>query len=155
MELREMLPDGSYADVVATVRQANEHMTLATARRVVDEALKYVCAASKNPGVYVQPSNVVDEGWHALILHTAPYAELCEKLGRFVDHYPERPGPGRYDPEAMERTVALLQDAGLKPDRALWTEADKALVPVSANCSHTPKPGGCGPIRPGKCGTHG
>ncbi len=31
----------------------------------------------------------------------------------------------------------------------------EALVPVEANCSHTPKPGGCGPINPGNCATHG
>lgn len=103
----------------------------------------------------ITPSRVVDEGWHTLILHTDPYAKMCERLGRFVHHYPERPGPERYDPHALARTMALIQQAGHSVDSELWTGPAEALVPVAANCSHTPKPGGRGPINPGECATHG
>lgn len=40
------------------------------------------------------------------------------------------------------------------PDHELWTGPIRALVSVAANCSHTPIPGGCGPINPGGCASH-
>ncbi|MFE9372504.1 glycine-rich domain-containing protein [Streptomyces sp. NPDC006711] len=96
-------------------------MSEATAERIVTEALKYVAAAAKFPTVPIQPSKVVDEGWHALILHTRLYARLCEGLGHFVNHFPERPGPERHDPNVLTRTVALLEQAGFTVDAELWT----------------------------------
>ncbi|MFE2283110.1 hypothetical protein ACFXDJ_02885 [Streptomyces sp. NPDC059443] len=66
-----------------------------------------------------------------------------------------RIAPSRYDPDVMTRTVALIEQAGYTPDSELWAGPGKALVTVAANCSHTPVPGGCGPINPGGCATHG
>ncbi|MET8749113.1 hypothetical protein ABZW32_03355 [Streptomyces sp. NPDC004667] len=48
--------------------------------RVVVEGLKFVAAAAAGARG-IAPSRVVDEGWHALILHTAIYNGLCERLG--------------------------------------------------------------------------
>jgi phage tail protein X len=145
----------TFDGVTATVLDNNPGMAAATAGRIVTEALKFVATAATFPTVRITPSNVVDEGWHALILHTRPYADLCERLGRFVHHYPERPDPSRHDSDALARTVALIEEAGYTPDHELWTGPTRALVAVAANCSHTPVPGGCGPINPGNCGTHG
>ncbi|KEF06535.1 hypothetical protein ADK47_08930 [Streptomyces rimosus subsp. rimosus] len=154
-DVRALLTPAAFGGVVATVIDNNPGMDEATATRIVAEALKFVDAAATFPTVKITPSRVVDEGWHALILHTAPYATVCERLGRFVHHYPERPDPGRHDPHALTRTAALIEQAGHSVDGELWTGPAKALVPVAANCSHTPKPGGCGPINPGGCGSHG
>ncbi len=88
------------------------------------------------------------------LLHTRVYAELCDRIGGFVHHYPERPDPTRHDADAPGRTVALIEEAGYTPDRELWTGPTRALVAVAANCSHTPVPGGCGPINPGACASH-
>ncbi|SCK14752.1 MULTISPECIES: hypothetical protein [unclassified Streptomyces] len=88
---------------------------------------------------------------HALILHTELYAKLCEALGCFVHHYPERPDPGRFDQHALTRTVATIEQAGYETDPELWTGPARSLVSVAARCNHTP----CGPIRPGNCATHG
>ncbi|MFF1381013.1 glycine-rich domain-containing protein [Streptomyces sp. NPDC058308] len=148
-----LTPDG-FEGVVATVRDNNLDMPDATAQRIVVEALKFVAAAAQFPKAKITPSNVVDEGWHALILHTNLYTKLCERLGRFVDHWPERPDEERHDPHALTRTVALIEQAGYGVDGELWTGPTRALVAVAANCSHTPKPGGCGPINPGKCASH-
>lgn len=52
------------------MRDNNPDMNDATAQRIVTEALKFVAAAAQFPTVKITPSNVVDEGWHALILHT-------------------------------------------------------------------------------------
>ncbi len=148
-----LTPDG-FGDVVATVRDNNPDMPDATAQRIVTEALKFVATAAEFPTVKITPSQVVDEGWHALILHTALYAKLCDRLGRFVHHWPERPDKGRHDPHALTRTVALIEKTEYSVDAELWAGPARALVSVAANCSHTPVPGGCGPINPGNCASH-
>ncbi|MGW0735109.1 glycine-rich domain-containing protein [Streptomyces sp. NPDC002851] len=153
-DVRDLLTTDAFEGVVATVIDNNPGMAEAMAARIVTEALKFVDAAAKFPTVKITPSQVVDEGWHALILHTGPYAKVCARLGQFVHHWPERPDPKRHDPDALTRTVALIEQAGHSADVELWTGPTRALVPMAAQCSHTPKPGGCGPINPGKCASH-
>ncbi|MGW1299038.1 glycine-rich domain-containing protein [Streptomyces sp. NPDC002514] len=153
-DVRALLTPAAFGGVVATVIDNNPGTDEAMAQRIVEEALKFVAAAVQFPTVRITPSNVVDEGWHALILHTNLYEKLCSRLGRFVHHWPERPDAGRHDEHALTRTIALLEQAGHTVDGELWTGPAKALVPVAANCSHTPKPGGCGPINPGNCASH-
>lgn len=150
----DLLTPEAFGGVVGTVMDNNPDMGEPMATRVVTEALKFVDTAAKFPTVKITPSQVVDEGWHALILHTNPYAKLCDRVGRFVHHYPERPDPERFDAHALTRTVALIEEAGHSADRELWLAPHEALVTVAANCSHTPKPGGCGPINPGNCASH-
>ncbi|MBV6700349.1 hypothetical protein KV557_25125 [Kitasatospora aureofaciens] len=150
----QLVNPATFDAVVATVLDNNPGMLDDIAKRIVTEAIKFVITAATFPTVRVTPSNVVDEGWHALILHTRPYAELCVRLGGFVHHYPERPDPARHDEAALTRTVALIEEAGYTPDHELWTGPTRALVAVAANCSHTPVPGGCGPINPGACASH-
>jgi hypothetical protein len=153
-DLRTLLTPAAFRAVVATVIDNNSGMEEATAERIVTEALKFVDAAAQFPGARITPSSVVDEGWHALILHTNLYEKLCGRLGRFVHHWPERPDAGRHDAQALTRTVAVIEEAGHTVDSALWAGPSGTLVPVAANCSHTPKPGGCGPINPGNCASH-
>ncbi|MFH9355250.1 glycine-rich domain-containing protein [Kitasatospora sp. NPDC017646] len=153
-DVRSLLDPVHFDGVVFTVLDNNPKMAVDVAERIVIEALKFVVTARTFPTVRITPSNVVDEGWHALILHTRPYAELCNRLGGFVHHYPERPDPQRHDEDALTRTVALIEEAGYTPDRELWTGPTRALVTVAAQCSHTPVPGGCGPINPGGCASH-
>ncbi|MFD3788819.1 glycine-rich domain-containing protein [Streptomyces cyaneofuscatus] len=148
-----LTPEG-LGGVVATVIDNNPGMTEGTAQRIVAEAIKFVDAAAQFPTTRIAPSKVVDEGWHALILHTELYAKLCEGLGRFVHHYPERPDPERFDEHVITRTMATIEQAGYETDSDLWTSPTKSLVSVAAQCQHTP-PGGCGPIRPGNCATTG
>jgi hypothetical protein len=146
--IRALLTTEEFNGVSATVLDNNPGIDAGTAGRIVDEALKFVTTAAQFRTVPISPSHVVDEGWHALILHTALYARLCERLGSMVHHYPERPDASRHDDEVMAGTIALIGEAGYEPDMDLWRSPDKELVTVSANCSHTPKPGGCGPIGP-------
>lgn len=145
---RALLADDELADVTATVRGNNPGMTTSIAERIVVEALAYVTACARTPGVSISPSRTVDEGWHALILHTALYARLCASLGVFVHHYPERPDPSRHDDEVMDRTVAAIEATGHTPDLELWRPPTDTRIPVAADCGHTPRPGGCGPIGP-------
>ncbi len=55
------------------------------------------------PDARLRPSRVVDEGWHALILHTRVYSELCEGVGRFVHHMPEPSDGSRHNPAELIR----------------------------------------------------
>lgn len=154
-DIRSLLAADQFEGVAATVRDNNPGMSEGVAVRIVNEALKYVDAVTQSSTVCTSPSRVVDEGWHALILHTKLYADLCARLGGFVHHYPERPDAERFDADVLTRTVATIEQAGHTVDQELWTGPTEALVSVTAKCSHTPTPGGCGPIRPGGCGTHG
>ncbi|MGY3682979.1 hypothetical protein [Streptomyces sp. TE33382] len=95
------------------------------------------------------PSRIVDEGWHALLLHTATYAELCDELGGiFVHHFPGY-DPTNHDPQILDRTRQAITDLGYVADPELWgPPSDETLVSVAAKCQHsgdctiviTPKP---------------
>ncbi|MET3983309.1 hypothetical protein [Streptomyces sp. PvR034] len=152
---RALLTDSAFSAVLATVLDNNPGTDISMASRIIVEALKFTAAAAQFPTVRIAPTREVDEGWHALILHTHLYASLCNGLGRFVHHFPERPDPSRHDDDVLARTIALIERTGYTPDAELWVGPKKSLVTVAANCSHTPVPGGCGPINPGNCATHG
>lgn len=149
---RALLSDAAFSGVMHTVLDNNPDWDATMAERVVIEALKFVSAAALFPQVRISPTREVDEGWHALILHTHLYATLGSRLGRTVHHYPERPQASRHDPAVLTRTMTLIEQAGYIPDSELWTGRQDALVGVAR---HTPMPGGCGPINPGDCATHG
>ena len=76
-DVRALLTPAAFGGVVATVLDNNPGMNDATAERIVVEALKFTHAAARFPTVRITPSSVVDEGWHALILHTNLYGKLC------------------------------------------------------------------------------
>ncbi|MFE9737356.1 glycine-rich domain-containing protein [Streptomyces sp. NPDC006477] len=133
---RTLITPAAFAGVAATVVDNNPGMALTDAERIVEEALKFVGAAAQFPGG-MRPSRTVDEGWHALILHTVVYEELCGRLGRFVHHVPERPDLTRHDPTALERTQARITQAGYTVDRTLWLGPSNGSVPVAAACEHT------------------
>ncbi|MFE7778050.1 hypothetical protein ACFU5O_29955 [Streptomyces sp. NPDC057445] len=134
---RALLSDAQFADVRATVLDNNPGMEPELAGRIVTDALGYVAAAAANPGAALAPSRVVDEGWHALILHTRLYADLCARLGRFIHHMPERPDPSRCNPAADERTIAFIEACGYEVDRDLWRGPGDQLVSVAASCRHS------------------
>lgn len=135
---RHLVSDDQFAGVVATVLDNNDGMTAEVAEKITDEALKFVAGAARFPGHGMRPSRVVDEGWHALILHTKVYAELCEKLGGFIHHVPERPDTTRHHPGAMAKTQEFISLAGYVPVSELWERMEKSGITVSASCSHSP-----------------
>ncbi|MFD4571372.1 glycine-rich domain-containing protein [Streptomyces sp. NPDC058417] len=139
-QARMLVPDERFAGCRRTVMDANPRMTGETAGRIVEEGLKFVVACSRNPGVGLAPSRIVDEGWHALLLHTAAYAELCESLGgNFVHHYPGY-DPTHYDPLILDRTREAIAALGWEADPELWgPPSDETLVSVAAKCQHAPE----------------
>lgn len=137
---RMLITDDQFASVRSTVMDANPNMTDEMAGRIVDEGLKFEAACANHPGIGLAPSRIVDEGWHALILHTAMYAELCERLGgRFVHHYPGY-DPTNYDPPILDRTRETIAALGWDADPELWgPPSDETLVSVAAKCQHAPE----------------
>ncbi|WP_435969292.1 glycine-rich domain-containing protein [Streptomyces sp. Qhu_M48] len=133
---RDLITPAAFEGVAATVVDNNAGMALTDAERIVEEALKFVATGARQPGG-MRPSRTVDEGWHALILHTQVYARLCSDLGHFVHHVPERPDPTRHDPTALEGTQARIEQAGYAVDRTLWLGPSNGSVPVAASCEHT------------------
>lgn len=135
--LNLIIPE-DFEGVVATVLDNNDGMEREVAERIVREALKYVhaCAIGSHRGL--RPSRVVDEGWHALILHTLVYNRLCHQLGRYVHHVPERPDTARHDPSELNRTMAAITEAGYDVDVRLWLPPADESIPVAADCEHGP-----------------
>ena len=137
---RMLITDDQFTSVRGTVLDANPGMAEEMAGRVVDEAIKFVAACAQNPDVGLAPSRIVDEGWHALILHTAMYADLCERLGgRYIHHYPGY-DPTNYDPPILDRTRETIAALGWEADAELWgPPSDETLVSVAAKCQHAPE----------------
>ncbi|MGV9427470.1 glycine-rich domain-containing protein [Streptomyces sp. NPDC003656] len=134
-----LITDEAFVSCRSTVMDGNPDMSQDMAGRIVDEGIKFVAAASRNPGAPMAPSRIVDEGWHALILHTDVYAHLCTALGgEFVHHYPGY-DPTNYDPKILDRTRELIEELGWTADEELWgPPSDETLVSVAAKCQHSP-----------------
>lgn len=136
---RMLIADERFASCRSTVMDANPGMSEEMAGQIVEEGIKFVTACSRNPGTGLAPSRIVDEGWHALILHTAMYAELCTNLGgMFVHHYPGY-DPTNYDPSILDRTREAIAALGWEADPELWgPPSDERLASVAAKCQHAP-----------------
>ncbi|MCQ8191113.1 glycine-rich domain-containing protein [Streptomyces rugosispiralis] len=134
-ERTALLDDTQRQGVVQTLLDNNRDMTAEMAGRIVDEAAKYVLTAAEYPQAAMAPSRVVDEGWHALILHTRLYKALCARRGNYVEHSPGY-APENYEPAILTHTQAMMREAGFTPDEELWTAPDKPLVAVAAKCQH-------------------
>ncbi|MFF8784194.1 glycine-rich domain-containing protein [Streptomyces sp. NPDC015125] len=134
---RSLLSEEQFAAVCSTIRTDNPDVEADDASVILEEALAFVAACATFPAARLVPSRVVDAGWHALILHTQVYAELCGRLGAFIHHRPEEPDPTRYDQDIMDRTMALIEEAGYSVDVDLWGPPDGELVSVAAQCQHS------------------
>lgn len=138
-DARSLLSVTEFEAVTRTVLRANSGMGTALAQRIVLDAVKFVATAATRDlaGPGLAPSRVVDEGWHALILHTQTYARLCRDLGgRFVHHVPQPPDPAR-SPGILDGTTAAIKAAGFTVDVDLWTPAGDRTFAVAADCQHS------------------
>ncbi|WP_049567628.1 glycine-rich domain-containing protein [Streptomyces sp. SBT349] len=143
---RTLLTPEDFAAVAATVLDNNPGMKPGLAERITTQALAFVATAADTTAP-MAPSRVVDEGWHALVLHTRLYEDLARRLGKFVHHVPERPGSTRdsYGPDWLTRTTDAIAAAGYPVDGDLWRGPGDDTIPVVAPAQHSPGPN-CGPI---------
>ncbi|MGH3116996.1 MAG: glycine-rich domain-containing protein [Streptomyces sp.] len=142
--MNELISGSDMERVLVTITDNNPGMVRPMARRIIGEAAKFVAAGAQYD-LPMAPSRVVDEGWHALILHTALYRDLCDRYGRFVDHHPGY-AMTNYDPEVLRRTRATIDRAGFAVDVELWAAPNDGGISVAANCQHSGGPNG--PITP-------
>ena len=118
-------------------------ITEAIARRIVGQAAAFIATSGSQPGQSLAPSQLVDYGWHAFILHTVDYARFCEQVvGRFVHHVPtdedyEAPGG---PPATRERIIAAITAAGYAVDEELWPDLAECSQ-CHAGCSDSPNSG--------------
>jgi hypothetical protein len=104
------------------------------AERVVTQTLVFLAACAQNPGAKLAPSNAVDPGWHAFILHTKAYAEFCDRVaGRFIHHLPIMNDDIRSG-NALARTVEALHRTGYPVDGELWPEAPTCMNTCNHPC---------------------
>ncbi|WP_327748522.1 hypothetical protein [Streptomyces europaeiscabiei] len=90
----------------------------------------------------LSPSPLVDDFWHAFLLHTEAYQDFCEStFGRYLHHQPgfldkEEHGGGK---ALRARTVDAITLAGYEIDPEFWPELDLAdCSQCHANCSDSP-----------------
>ncbi|WP_405585879.1 glycine-rich domain-containing protein [Streptomyces sp. NBC_01092] len=103
------------------------------AERIADQAVAFVVTAA-TATIPMVPSDDVDLGLHALILHTKEYAELCEQYaGRFLHHNP-KPGGGGRDPELVAASVRAMKAAGFMVFDDLWTVDGSNLAQCDSDC---------------------
>jgi hypothetical protein len=146
---RAEVTDREFNGLVKTILDNNPGMEPALAARIAGEGIKFTVAAAMHPALALAPSRVVDEGWHAAILHTRTYQVICARNGQFVHHTPGY-DPTFYDPDILERTKATIEAAGFQVDQELWAGPLDGSIPVAAQCQHAPecaiviipKPGG-------------
>ncbi|WAU85577.1 hypothetical protein O1Q96_41295 [Streptomyces sp. Qhu-G9] len=103
------------------------------AERIADQAVAFLVAAA-TATVPMVPSDDVDLGLHALILHTKEYAELCtQHAGRFLHHNP-KPGGGARDPEKVAASARAMKAAGFVVFDDLWTVDGTNLAQCDSDC---------------------
>ncbi|WP_328770561.1 glycine-rich domain-containing protein [Streptomyces sp. NBC_00286] len=129
--------------LVRRVTTDHPEISAETAHRIVGQAAAFVAASGRQSGQVLVPSELVDHGWHAFILHTVDYAAFCQRVvGRFVHHVPTDEDEQMLGgaAAAREQTVAAIQDAGYTVDADLWRSAADCNQ-CHAGCHDSPKDG--------------
>jgi hypothetical protein len=117
---RELITPGLFSKLTWRV-MATDGYDQGTAERIVEQALAFLAACARYADRQLSPSEEVDAGWHAFILHTADYAEFCQRVaGRFIHHRPNGPGEAVPDRQAIGVTITAMRDVGLPVDPGLW-----------------------------------
>jgi len=140
---RDLIDPALFDRLTRRITTDHPHIDRVLAERILDQALAFLgtCATATRP---LGPSPAVDIGWHTLILHTAEYARLCDRIaGRFIHHQPDdQPAqPGEADgvgAVSIADTLAAITAAGYRIDREVWTSrADCSQC--HAGCTDSPK----------------
>ncbi|MGW6719395.1 glycine-rich domain-containing protein [Streptomyces sp. NPDC054995] len=128
--------------LVANMLHKFPEMGAEFAHRGVGQMLAFLAAGVDSPEP-VSPSPMVDDFWHAFLLHTKAYREFCtDRLCKFVDHQPgfldrDEHGGGK---ALRARTVDAITAAGYMVDPEFWPELDIAdCSQCHANCHNSPK----------------
>jgi hypothetical protein len=137
-EPRTLIPPSLFDRLVVRV-MTDDHTDRQRAERITDQALAFLLACALNPGAGLAPSEQVDAGWHAFLLHTREYATFCEQVaGRFIHHRPTDPGEAQPAHHTIGATLAAMRAAGLHVDAELWVPNSKCSQ-CYQGCADDPK----------------
>lgn len=112
------------------------------AGRLVVESAKFQAASAARPDVRMDPSVLVDHGWHAWLMFTVERDALMERIGGVVHHVPALPGEDRGDVKEVRRqTLDTMRVTGYAPDLEMWPAASADCTQCHAGCSDSPNTG--------------
>ncbi|GAB7044627.1 MULTISPECIES: glycine-rich domain-containing protein [Catenuloplanes] len=135
---RDLLDPALFATLTARIAADRPDLIGDMPARILDQALAFLgtCAVTTTP---IGPSDLVDIGWHTLILHTDLYNSLCHRIaGRFIHHIPDNPA-GTGDSAPISTTTAAITTAGYRLDLPLWTSSGTAdCTQCHAGCTDSP-----------------
>ncbi|WP_399885490.1 hypothetical protein ACGH7X_14805 [Streptomyces sp. BBFR51] len=125
---RSLVTDQEF-DMLATFCADEYGLERCVADRVMDQALAltYVMGTTHS-GADMAPSQLVDPGWHTLILHTDWYADWCQKhFGYFLHHQPNSKLRTR---GLMTSVTGRIRSAGFEVDDRLWGTGAECNAPA-------------------------
>ncbi|MGW8630642.1 glycine-rich domain-containing protein [Streptomyces sp. NPDC055793] len=121
---RELIDDELF-DSIARMVMHEKGRDRAFAEQVTDQAVAFVYVAATST-VPMVPSDDVDEGLHAFILHTPDHHAFCQQhAGRFL-HHNARPGVPR-TVEDVARSAQAMKAAGFRVTDDRWSVGDTAF----------------------------
>ncbi|MFI1676520.1 glycine-rich domain-containing protein [Streptomyces sp. NPDC020607] len=125
--------DADLFESLAAFLVVQEHLECERAEEIADQAAAFVITAATATTPMV-PSDDVDLGLHALILHTREYAALCQKhAGRFL-HHNATPTAGGRDPEQVAASARAMKAAGFRVLDHLWVHNGQNLGQCDSDC---------------------
>jgi hypothetical protein len=94
---------------------------------MTDEAIfeykRFLYLVLKFPKARLVPSKIIDEVWHAHILHTKMYAEHCQEIyGYFLHHRPSLPEESKSKSyEGYRKTLDVYNNTFKKLNDKVWS----------------------------------
>ena len=106
------------------VSQENFDRELAVTAADSSWAFLELLARPRTSTTRLAPPTLVDKAWHATILFTRQYAELCAALGvRGIIHHEPFDDPAPYGSRGAAAAARALHDAGIPFDQQFWDSA--------------------------------
>lgn len=128
---RELVDEELFDSVVQFVMH-DKQRDMEFAAQVADQAIAFVYVAATST-VPMVPSDDVDEGLHAFILHTPDHHEFCQKhAGRFL-HHNARPGVPR-KLEDVQASARAMKAAGFRVIDDRWAVDGENAAQCDSDC---------------------
>lgn len=113
---------------------ASQNTSQKEARVRFDQTKKFLLVCGTDRSRRFCPSQVIDEMWHAFMLHSRSYFSFCDLIGGYIHHEPS----ATHDPVAYLNTLKSLQKAFGQIDEKYWADA-------TMDCSGCGACSSCGP----------
>ncbi len=114
--------DSPMSEYTFSIRLAKENFwTRKFAAKAIVEYKKFMYMAAISDAM-VSPSKIVDTVWHQHLTFTQSYSDLCQLLGKNIQHVPST--RSRFDAErftnAKKKTIELYKNEFGTPPKDIW-----------------------------------